>query len=772
MIKKHLKKYLLSFSIISTLGISTWAWACGWYDNSAPSNFAPEIFVDESLTPLFYESSTFFYQTTTDDHNSRFRNEISDTWESYLDGVLDSHTINDLLFDEDQYSLKRITNIAFENASDEQSSNLPMENNKFNAFIKYLYVARSIDQHSTSSEYSWNAKQPEAINLRKMNQIAFQLYNSAQEGAFKAKVWLLIHKMYFYHFNEMTDEEINSCTNLYHETINKVPKDIDYYRVLGYMAGVYYKQKHFTESNCLYTNIFINCPELSKTAAFSYHPLEVDEVRSSLPSCKNSAEKCALWALQGFYTDERLAMEEIAKIDVNSKFLPLMLSRAINKAEIEINSLNTDTTLQVNIERQYNNVDDKEQSLYNQIKQIAQSPELKDKFVWYTALGYIEMLHHLNNNADKSFEIARQSAPNKLEALNQIRVLQLMNNLNKIDKITPDCFNGIDEEIQWLLVHLKNYNTSEAELGAMHQRIENAKVWVSNYLTLLYKDAENYTMASMYDNFDSWYYGWSKSEWVDDENTTTAILALLEQKNHTLMETTAIEVGKLSQQDIYTYRNIKAIFDDRLNDISNLANRDFPANPFNGSIQDNHDAEHSKGRTYSYSKMIETMKIMENNIANGDDIYNNALLMGNAFYSITHYGNCRLTSKLTGSFDCPESYRPAMQKMMTNCDNAVKYYQMAYDAASNNEQRAKCAYMLAKCERNSFYNGETDLPMYYKSQYGYNRMYMLHEWNGFKLLKDKYSDTDYFKEVINECGYFELYDYDPTLYQTRKTRVD
>jgi hypothetical protein len=75
----------------------------------------------------------------------------------------------------------------------------------------------------------------------------------------------------------------------------------------------------------------------------------------------------------------------------------------------------------------------------------------------------------------------------------------------------------------------------------------------------------------------------------------------------------------------------------------------------------------------------------------------------------------------------------------------VKYYTMALGAATTDEQKAKCTYMLAKCERNEWYNktngdAKTDFIAF----------------KNFAELK-KYSATKYYQEVIKECGYFRTY---------------
>lgn len=88
-------------------------------------------------------------------------------------------------------------------------------------------------------------------------------------------------------------------------------------------------------------------------------------------------------------------------------------------------------------------------------------------------------------------------------------------------------------------------------------------------------------------------------------------------------------------------------------------------------------------------------------------------------------------------------------------ENVKKYYTLAQKAAETNEQKAKMAYMLAKVERNDFYSSSYFIPNEYYSGYGNN--VMIRKWKGFDELKNNYSDTKYYQEVIAECGYFRKY---------------
>ncbi len=84
---------------------------------------------------------------------------------------------------------------------------------------------------------------------------------------------------------------------------------------------------------------------------------------------------------------------------------------------------------------------------------------------------------------------------------------------------------------------------------------------------------------------------------------------------------------------------------------------------------------------------------------------------------------------------------------------AKKYYLKAAAATQNDEEKAKIAYLLAKCQRNDFYS------QYYsedKTPIEASRAFFF-AWDGFKELKSKYAHTRYYKDVINECGYFDYF---------------
>jgi vancomycin permeability regulator SanA len=134
------------------------------------------------------------------------------------------------------------------------------------------------------------------------------------------------------------------------------------------------------------------------------------------------------------------------------------------------------------------------------------------------------------------------------------------------------------------------------------------------------------------------------------------------------------------------------------------------------------------------------------------------MLLANAFYNITHYGNARYfyEGKVVGEGQySPFTIDSVFTGFLTDMKLASKYYNQALQAAKTDEQKAKCHYMLAKCERNQWYNETvySDKENEYRNE---NPKGDFKAWAGFKTLK-QYSTTQYYKDVIKECGYFRTY---------------
>ncbi len=224
-------------------------------------------------------------------------------------------------------------------------------------------------------------------------------------------------------------------------------------------------------------------------------------------------------------------------------------------------------------------------------------------------------------------------------------------------------------------------------------------------------------------------------------------------------------MSKKKVEDLWAFQAIRDAFADnidaaleKMKKAGSNAEIILPGNPFNGKIKDCHDCDHLAPQKIKYSKLIflEKLKEMKDNIAKGTDIYNNAMLLGNAFYNISHYGNARFfyeSAVLGDSHYSPFTIDSVFVPMLTANSVANKYYKLALENAADDEQKAKCNYMMAKCGRNEWYNRN-----YYtnkENEYSYDDK-ISGDWKIFDGLS-QYSHTKYYQEVLKECGYFNAY---------------
>lgn len=250
-----------------------------------------------------------------------------------------------------------------------------------------------------------------------------------------------------------------------------------------------------------------------------------------------------------------------------------------------------------------------------------------------------------------------------------------------------------------------------------------------------------------------------------DSNNVETLKIFLGKPNKTPYEQLCAHLSATQYADIFEYQAVRLTLNDRpdealtaLKQVPAATTTVLPGNPFNARIIDCHDCDHQAAQKIKYSKLalVQKLKELKDKISAGTDVYTNAVLLGNAQYNITWFGNARAfyeTKILSPESSLANGIDSAFRAPLTNMNTAIKYYRLALDAAQTDEQRAKCHYLLAKCQRNDWYARTIFSKDDY--EYSYNGP-AFQAWDGFKALK-QYSSTQYYKEVLKECGYFRSY---------------
>ncbi|MET3027354.1 hypothetical protein ABXT06_11780 [Flavobacterium sp. UW10123] len=766
---------LSAFGIIYACADGDWD-----YFGAYNSNFTPETFADKSYSPLFLSGGIFYGIGFDTQHNSRFNKNIKSDWAEYLKGKADTTTVNYFLigdekpryYSDDKNTIKNKEEIEGlhvyyktkkENKSTQKwGKKLNLKDEKVKNFVEFLYLAQKIETVSIGDDYwSYDPVVAKTFNDAKMIQSIENVYNTLSDPFLKNRYWFLTMKARFY------SNDKQKAIDFFNKTESSVAKNTLYYRALAYVAGINYKQKKYATSNYLYAQVFDKCPELRVVTAYSFKPKNESDWTRALALAKNNKEKAALWAIHGYYKDEKQAIEKIYELDPKSEHLNYLGTRLVNSLEQKINnSFQTDgqgenqkPKPQTVAENKTENKTKVDNSAVDLIAKISAAGNTDKPYLWDIALGYLQTLKGDYSNADKNYTKAEKTLPKTELAGMQLRLLRFVNNLSKIDKLTDKNEKTILADLNWLFTELpKNYKGDTF-------RYQNASSWSRSYLSHLYKEKGDQVMAEIYG--ESRYSYWNDGNaYYDNEKNLLAIKSFLEKSNKSEIEKIGAGIYSLKLKDINNFQAIQSTFKNKIPEaIAFMQQTDsvqyvkFLGNPFNGNIKDCHDCEHAayQKRKYTYIDFLTTIKEMQDKLAQKEDVYTNSLLLGNAFYNISHFGNGRTFYEMSivGYGSGPYSFRDSMKDMITNNSVSKMYYQKAFEAASNKEQKAKCLYLISKCERNDYYNKKyTNINSYWEIQ---DDKVNFIAWNSFKVLRKDYSDTKYYQDVIAECGYFRTY---------------
>jgi hypothetical protein len=744
-----LRKYWIILTSACTIG-ATVALACAgdWGPEYGTSNFTPEIFVDSSYSPFFY-SEQFYYGINHDEgHLTRWKYDNIGDWGAWLGkGVARYEELDYLLDSADSATID--STIAW---LDGQRPAPPSSfaayrilvnrsNKKVPAFFRYLRVAKQCEAFAlTPIVPFWeqdSTKPKPHFNATALDKQLQQALNASPDTFLQERYWFQLLRSQF--FNGTPQE----TTRLFDAYSPKFPHNKIWYRCLSYTAGAYYKQKQYSKANYYYSRVFDSCDELKTVAHFSFHPQEEADWQATLALCNNVEEKATLWQMLGiFYSDPQRAIARIYELDPHSEKLYLLLSRAVNISEQRLSSGTSLRTVQDEMPGNY--ADSANKSLLALITRIAAAGNTAKPWVWQLAAGYLNMLDGKYLTAANYYKKAESITPHERLPQAQLRLLKTLNTLASAHTIDHVLEQKLLPDIKWL-------DSSQKDNSF---RNSDAYDWVKS------KMATTYLLTG--DKIKSECFV-SKPGFYTDNRNVEALKALLSKPNKTPYEQLCSHLSAIQREDIFEYQAVSLTLDDRLDEalvaikeVPSAATTILPGNPFNARINDCHDCDHEAAQKIKYSKLsfLKKLKELKDKVTAGADVYTNAILLGNAHYNSTEFGNARVfyECKILGAdHSTPGSIDTAFRTPLTGMASALKYYALALGAAQTNEQRAKCQYLLAKCQRNEWYNKN----VFSKDEYDYNGPAFI-AFDGFIALK-QYPNTNYYKEVLKECGYFRTY---------------
>ena len=741
---QYFKKCVILFSVFITSCIVIII-ACSDIDFTYYSHFSPEVSdIDSSFEPMFISEDLFYNYSHFEYYSQRFNTNIIDEWSVYLEDRIPIKEIEYFLLDNN--STKEINelyaNVQNSNKSGILNSRFSVIDSKVKGFIQFLYFAKQIEAISLQQLDEWDIEQGMKKNFASPEIIAEleNRYHIESDPFLKNRYWFQVAKAKYYSIDK------SSIISFFDKTKETVKKNNLYYRALSYVAGAHYKQRNYTLSNYLYSIVYYNCKEMRSIAAYNFHPQEQSDFDSSLQLASNNNEKIALWTLYGYYADELKAIREISKLDTKNEHIDFLLAHFINNEEKRLNS---EAELKNAVE--YKNVlkENVNPEAVLLIDSIARQENTSRPFLWYMGAGYFQILAGNYKLADLYLEKSSKLISNKPLAVNQIRLLQLVNNILRIDSITKQHEEKLVSELDWLYNKCPNDSIKSF-------RYNHTVSWSKYYLSSLYKSQGNHVFSEILSPSTNYYI---------NQNNIDKMIEYFTKKDMSSWDSILTGQYEFTLSDLYDYVSIKNtyIYPENLDkaiyymELSQHSNDTLDCDPFLGRIKDICECTEGNIPNIRFTKLdlLRRMKDLQLLIAKGERTYEHYLALGNAFYNITYFGNSRefYFNAIINNYGI--YIDPLYKSWLLNSSIANTYFNNALQVANNNEQKALCVYMMSKCERNTFYTERYYEDGFLRDSYNQDTNYLA--WNGFVKLKNEYSHTSFYKQVIKECGYFKSY---------------
>ncbi|WP_113662936.1 hypothetical protein [Pedobacter nanyangensis] len=662
--------------------------------------------------------------------------------------------------------------------------------------LKYFAFALRCEPLATVSYDAWNPVERDTAQLVDRAEEALKQLEEVKKDRF-LKIRYAYQAMRMYRYAE----NYEACKAVYKQYVAPTSStDLAKGWAMAVYAGAVRYSGNPIEAAYLFAKVFNSNPERRVQAYknFHYTSATVNEV---LPFAKNNEEKAHIWAIASFGNPsyDLNALEKVYANVPNSLMNGTLLVREVNKLE---KNLNTPAGF---IKNYYDEEDEKNKDEVR--KANLQQLELTKAFALKLAsdkkypepeLGIISAayLNWLKKDDLAAASLLKQLNPATLAPRygNQYQLINLLINARKIKQKSTFNANELLPTLKWLdeKCKIKQPVGQDDDLNSSENRYLNtARNFYQELLVPTYMKMGDTARAALlmlkgdvtrdtaktgrFSNQMSWN---TLEFWRN--YLSAATLTKLEKKFAKTNEGTfdaflQEDLQKLNRSDFYEllgtaylrehqYQKALKCFDKLSPQHEFTTPEDWYgggalyANPFITTLNDYPKQFTSKIKTYNKKtfakEMLRLEKLIVSDKKNAAQYY---FKMANGVYQTGYFGNSWIfISYVWSSYSINEKPIYIYDNDFKLAKTAKKWYLKARSLSTDPEFRAKCTFMLAKCEQKQKANDALSSFKWYHNEYS-NRINQLHYLNRnniyFSALKQHYANTAYFKKVGNECSY-------------------
>ena len=624
------------------------------------------------------------------------------------------------------------------------------KNNFPSKSFEYLYFAK--DTEPFVKEYGWwDDAVRDTRALEDISKKAEKLARSAKDNFLKMRY--TYQAMRAAHYSGAYE----ICLSLYEQLIGdkKGEQPVIYYWCLSLRAGAYWRLNKFAEASYYNSIVFDKC--LSRRL-YSERDFWIDNENTwqrCLAMCKNEHERNILWLLTGINQNNSAvpALQEMLKLDPGSKEIELLLAREVEKIQRNYMPVRWSDDFDDEINAFFPESNDIDEVL-KVMKQAITLNKMQTPAFWNNAVAFLLYLKKDFVDCEIFCKKAMENSADNSAMWSQAKIISILNKVEALGSIMEENEKIIQQDLEWL---------SKNE-GAFYDNKRDARRLVMYRLMKYYLDADKPVQAEMcranavehYDIYEQ-----------PEKAPVAELYNYFTNKNNSDFDKFLAAQYPYNADDMLEIKGTLLMRENRLKEavgiFSGMKDQQhpmmmLPADPFVAHIYDCHDCDF-KEYPAAYTKMTLCQKIveLENQLrkdpTNKTEIQN---MLGNVYYNMSYWGNswmaldyyrchgCELTDT-----DTEDSYYWYYHDFF-DLDKAKYYYTLAAEGSKGKEFAALNYFMLAKCEQNEYYRSDDYV---YENTNGLKDNYR----TNFSIIKNQYSDTEFYQKAIGECKFFDYY---------------
>lgn len=473
-----------------------------------------------------------------------------------------------------------------------------------------------------------------------------------------------------------------------------------------------------------------------------FHIRDEKDFNKLLELSKNSDEKEKAYVLRALDSSSNTIeeIENIAKFNKDSKWIDFLLYRELLKSLSNINDF------YYYDDEWYGN--DKFNFSYLVFLERLRELNRSDNYLIDLSLlyfGIYTMNFELSNEALENLEKTNKNS-------HEVDIASYFLFLNQIDNLNIDKENEIMERLNTLLDENHNsdslikYTFKIVEKLYKKQNQEFDEFLVKNiiYFSPSGLSVENITLLNNFVN----------------SNQESQFKKYLQNRYKKELENKIDEINYVKLVNLINNLNFQEALDLNIAEL----NKKLEFNPFNALIRGNNRSGIKE--QYTIKEFLQKAIVIEKNAKKDKNNSMDNFLYANILYNLSYFGNSdRITTIYRSSYSIQT---PKLQEEKLNL--ALKYYQIALNSAKDKEQKAKISYQITKTKLALFDLTSKTAPQNiswwnkdkrvwnYGSRDDFYEIFLIDSGaRDFNNLRDNFSDTKYYNELLKECGDFRTY---------------